>query len=335
MNLKKLTPISFQIAVFAIIMLLSANKANAQAQTTVISTNGYYVNITLDVVNIIAPNSCTWGYNFNTRISYNITFGGSNIPSSLYTLQTTLACGTYNNFLSLPTNGGVGQRVTHSNPWNPNSNCATATPASLNCNTFTLVIDGPGISNRTIVMNRTTALPVELIDFAAKPEPLGVKINWSTVSEINNDHFTLERSTDGINWVNIAKVMASENQASVNAYSVLDKNAAIGLNYYRLTQFDRNGTSTVYNSILAANNTAEIAMDVYPNPASTQFALRGENIEVANIHIVDAMGKTLELENRFENGELIYNTETLINGIYFVHVEIANVSKTYTISVSK
>ncbi len=335
MNSKKLNPINFRFAIIAIVALLSFNQAKAQAHTTVTSSRGYYVDITLDVVRIIAPNSCQWGYNFNTRISYDITFGGSNKPKELYTLQTTLACGTYNNFVSLPDKGGKGEKNTHSNPWNPNGDCATATPSSLNCNTFTLVIEGPGIPRQTISMSRTTILPVELIDFTAKAEALNINLNWSTASELNNSHFELERSTDGLNWTSISKVMASTEQSAVNNYSVTDKSAAAGVNFYRLKQVDLDGTITLYNTILAVKNESAIEMSVYPNPATTQFTLSGENVESATIQIIDAMGKTADIQGEYNNGSIVYSTETLNNGIYFINLSLGNETKTYTITINK
>jgi hypothetical protein len=335
MNSKKFNPINFRSLILVAALLFSFNRASAQAHTTVSSSNGYYVDITLDVVRIIAPNSCKWGYNFNTRISYSITFGGSNIPRELYTLQTTLACGSYNNFMSLPVRGGKGEKNTHSNPWNPNGDCATATASSLNCNTFSLVIEGPGISRQTISMSRATILPVDLIDFTAKAEALNVNINWSTASELNNSHFELERSTDGVNWTAISKVMASTEQSAVNNYSVTDKSAAAGLNFYRLKQVDLDGTTTIYNSILAVKNESAIQMSVYPNPATTQFTLSGENIETATIQIIDAMGKTADIQGEYNNGSIVYSTENLNNGIYFINLSLGNETKTYKITINK
>lgn len=148
------SPKNLQSAILvALVSLLSFSKANAQAYTSVKSSNGYTVLVTLDVVSIIAPNSCKNGYNYNTRISYDVQFTGKNIPSKLYTLQTTLVCGNDNNFTSLPLDGGKGYKNTHSNPWNPNSDCSTATPSTLSCNTFELVIEGPGIASQTLKLS--------------------------------------------------------------------------------------------------------------------------------------------------------------------------------------
>ncbi len=334
MNSKRLN--NLKLAIIALVSFVTINNINGQASTTVTSTTGYSVNITLDVVRINAPNSCKWGYNFNTRISYDIQYSGSSIPRNLYTLQTTLACGSYNNFTSLPTNARntSGQRNTNSNPWNPSNDCATATPTSLGCNTFALVIEGPGITRRTINMALTTALPVELIEFNAYPEDLHIKLDWSTAAELNNSHFEVERSTDGINWSKIAKVDASTESATINNYSYNDQSAASGINYYRLKQVDKDGKTTVYNTLVAVMNNT-VNFQVYPNPATTQFTISGENIESANVQIIDAMGKSVEIAGTIESGKITYNTESLNNGIYFVNVIVGNDIKTHKITINK
>jgi hypothetical protein len=42
----------------------------------------------------------------------------------------------------------------------------------------------------------STPLPVELTSFTAALKFDIVELKWSTASELNNDHFTIERSTD-------------------------------------------------------------------------------------------------------------------------------------------
>src|SRR5690606_15893725 len=128
----------------------SANQLKAQASTTVNSTTGYSVTVTLTPQSIIAPSARPWGYNYNTRIDYDITISGTNAPKSLYTLQTYMNCNNQGNFSNLPKKGGSGFVTTHSNPYNTSTDCNTATVSSMNCNSFNLIIEGPGISYQNI-----------------------------------------------------------------------------------------------------------------------------------------------------------------------------------------
>ena len=46
-------------------------------------------------------------------------------------------------------------------------------------------------------------LPVELLEFKAHLDNGNVRVSWTTATEINNDYFTVERSHDGIHFVEI------------------------------------------------------------------------------------------------------------------------------------
>ena len=48
------------------------------------------------------------------------------------------------------------------------------------------------------------SLPVELISFTATPTENNIALAWQTASEVNNNYFTLAKSTDGINYKNMS-----------------------------------------------------------------------------------------------------------------------------------
>ncbi len=316
-NITSLKSIIFTALFFAFTLI-----ASSQASTTVHSSDGYDVNITLGTTAVIAPSTCPWGYNYNVRINYNITFTGSNIPSSLYTLQTSLSCNSQNNFTQLPLNGGSGQRVTTSNQWNSNTDCNTVTPTSLNCNRFNLVIKGPGIPNQTIVMNNGIALPVELVSFDAVAASAKVLLNWKTSAELNSSYFTVERSTDGKNWESIQTVESTNNSSSISEYSAADNSPVNGLAFYRLKQTDVNGTATILNAIQPVNFTPAISISVYPNPAADAFSIEADQISDAVVSMTDCMGKTVTVPSEVSGNSMSFNTSELPNGIYFVSVAL-------------
>ncbi len=88
----------------------------------------------------------------------------------------------------------------------------------------------------------TTTLPVTLVSLEAtvgKNNSVGIR--WETASEINNAHFDLSRSSNGIDFKNIATIREVGNSTIVHDYSYSDKNPSEGLNYYRLKQVDYDG----------------------------------------------------------------------------------------------
>jgi hypothetical protein len=88
-------------------------------------------------------------------------------------------------------------------------------------------------------------LPIELLYFEARPNGNEVTCTWATVSEFNNDHFTVERSADGYAFEEVGTVDAAGESRSLMAYSFTDPSPLHGLSYYRLRQTDVDGTTTV------------------------------------------------------------------------------------------
>jgi len=117
-------------------------------------------------------------------------------------------------------------------------------------------------------------LPMTLISFDAKlNSSKQVEVTWVTASEINNDYFTVQRSTDAHTFESIGNVDGAGNSTVTLNYSYLDKYPLSGVSYYRLKQTDFDGTVS-YSEIAAVNNADKSAVDVtiFPNPV-TDYAL--------------------------------------------------------------
>jgi len=101
-------------------------------------------------------------------------------------------------------------------------------------------------------------LPVTLCNFRALLINSVTKLSWTTVSEINNDYFTVERSPDGSIFSPVKQVKGSGNSDVKKEYVAYDESPLSGLSYYRLRQTDFNGASKVFN-IVTVNNTNPIS----------------------------------------------------------------------------
>lgn len=91
-------------------------------------------------------------------------------------------------------------------------------------------------------------LPVNLTSFYINKSGQNIQLTWSTDKEMNNSHFEVERSFNGINWEKIAIIFGAGNSSSTNNYSYNDKNISSPVVYYRLRQVDIDGRSA-YSSI--------------------------------------------------------------------------------------
>jgi hypothetical protein len=103
-------------------------------------------------------------------------------------------------------------------------------------------------------------LPIELVEFIANYDAVNNsnKVHWTTNSERLNDHFTLERSGDAVNWKIINQQAGAENATGLLNYTFEDFTYEPGtVNYYRLSQTDYDGTLEVFDVITVDNTETE------------------------------------------------------------------------------
>ena len=303
---------------FSILILGFTSDLRAQSCVVLVeSTDDYTVEITMTPTQLIAPNSCTNGYNFDVGFSYDIQFTGANPPmNGLWTLQGTMDCDNYSNIsFPLPNSGGTGTGQTNGNPYNPNMDCTTATPQSLGCTTFNLEIQGPGIQPTQFV-SCEAALPVEMSFFHATAKDDSIDLNWQTRSEINNSHFVVQRSDDASTWVDLDTVEGRGNSTETEDYAYVDKDPFSGDNFYRLAQVDYDG-SRHFSAIVETYLESHKLSKVYPNPF-------GELTNVTNVSgsvvIYSQMGEEVrKFSFNEENPQTVeLDLSDLPAGLYFL-----------------
>jgi hypothetical protein len=121
-----------------------------------------------------------------------------------------------------------------------------------------------------------TILPVELLHFTAECGNDGVELTWATATELNNDHFTVERSDDGLAFEEVGQVPGAGNSMSTIHYELLDDRPSAEGAYYRLKQTDHDGTDQ-YHSVVYIQCDAPMgqAPVVFPNPTDGPFRVTG------------------------------------------------------------
>lgn len=98
-------------------------------------------------------------------------------------------------------------------------------------------------------------LPIELVEFKANCVIGGIKLDWTTASEFNNDFFTIERSYDGLNWEIVSFLDGSGNSNSYLDYYIFDVKFDYNkkIIYYHLKQTDFDGRSETFEPIAISN----------------------------------------------------------------------------------
>jgi hypothetical protein len=133
-------------------------------------------------------------------------------------------------------------------------------------------------------------VPVTLLSFNTFENNGNVQLRWETASEINNDRFEIERSKDGRTYTSIEKVAA---RGIPSVYSVEDKNPSVGLNYYRLVQYDQDGRFT-YHSIRAIQiQDTRTVISVSSNPVNSNFKVYVDHYtgKGFTVELTDVMGR--------------------------------------------
>lgn len=282
-------------------------------QCSIVSSCGYTVNVAVRTLSIIPSSTiCTAGpgYNYNVRFAYTVTAVGSNSCSGgTLGVQPQIFCnsGQNNGYYTINTaipSGAVsvsnsGTLVTTTNPYRNVADCNSVTPTSLGCNSMQITIFGPGIPTATYPCSFST-LPVELNEFSASYGEGGILLKWLTKSEVNNDFFGLERSTDGENWGTIYTVKGRGTTKLTVSYSYKDQQASKGINYYRLKQTDFDGKYT-YSSIIFANLGPQPGnYRFFPNPAKEAIFVESNQSKPEKASIISPEGillREVDLEN--------------------------------------
>jgi len=167
------------------------------------------------------------------------------------------------------------------------------------------------------------SLPVEWVKFDAKATNQStVQLDWSTATEVNNDHFEVQHSRDGSDWSVISKVKGSVNSNTVVHYSAIDSKPYPGLSYYRLVQFDLDGKATISEVVSAhIDPQQEKAIKVYPNPANSYLTLEGNVDDLQGITVFNSIGQSMNDQLRIykENDSKVTLTlSALPKGMYFL-----------------
>lgn len=177
------------------------------------------------------------------------------------------------------------------------------------------------------------ALPIELLHFDAHLTDEGtVMIDWATAIEINNDYFTIERSSDGKTFEGIQEIKGAGNSTVTKNYQTEDLSPLTGISYYRLKQTDTDGKFEHSESAAIRNIPAETAnFNLYPNPVSgssltidlgpQQFSLN-DGSDLANIQIINMLGEVVLTQSIAGSGKTgITLPNSLAKGMYMMQIQ--------------
>ena len=170
--------------------------------------------------------------------------------------------------------------------------------------------------------NFLQTLPVQLIHFSAKKENQKVKLEWATSQEFNSRYFSIERSSNGLNWTAIARVDAAGNSNTLSEYSAYDYTPLKPSNLYRLKQVDWDGT-VFYSNTRSISYAQDQKVNISPVPARDVVNIDMSNIPATSrqVQLIDITGKVILLQTSV-SPLLRLNVSSQPRGIYFLRIRI-------------
>lgn len=217
---------------------------------------------------------------------------------------------------------------------------------------------GIGASNPVFVQNvfiggNNGPLPVQLATFTATAERgRGIRLRWTTVSEVNNYGFYVQRrSSEEPSWIELANsfVAGHGTTSQPQNYAYLDNSAQAGSWQYRLRQVDLDGTEHFTEPISISSPTAvaeqapiEYALKQnYPNPfnPTTTIAYDVPRTSHVKLTIHNTLGQEVArlVDARLEPGryETQWQAAGFASGIYFYRLESKEFTRVMKLVVLK
>lgn len=207
-----------------------------------------------------------------------------------------------------------------------------------------LQVDGEvDIRNNAIIFGSTTGcagtcsygigagLPIELTYFQAELTKNGlIEVNWETAAEINNDYFTIEISTNGVDYIIAEEVLGAGNSNSKLKYRAQINPLNAEINYIRLKQTDFNGEHEYFRPEAVTTKYEELKKEstfsIYPNPgngANLNVEFNAAHSSEYTVEVMDSKGsivasKRIYNQENFSNRFELLNGIQLNTGVYFV-----------------
>ncbi|HYV91793.1 MAG TPA: T9SS type A sorting domain-containing protein [Chitinophagales bacterium] len=169
---------------------------------------------------------------------------------------------------------------------------------------------------------QASMLPIELVQFnATVADENRVELSWQTGSEMNNDYFTIERSSDAVQFESIAELNAAGNSLHLLSYAFVDANPLAGNSYYRLKQTDLDGSVSYSDVRMVEMNTPETTVTIFPNPATMNVSIQFPLTISHDFSLFNVAGQRENIRYYSDDDKIILDISHLSAGTYFLQFE--------------
>ncbi|MCW3080015.1 T9SS type A sorting domain-containing protein [Segetibacter sp.] len=180
---------------------------------------------------------------------------------------------------------------------------------------------GAGTGAFSYTRTTATTLPITLKDFSATISKQNALLKWSTVTEIDNDHFEIEHSVNGREFSSIAEVKANGTSAIERSYTYLHENVSAGKHFYRIIDVDKTGNKR-YSQIITLSSGAAFTMHVYPNPATSFISVITSLLLKGTAFSINSLSGQLLLRGKLNEQQI--DIQKLSAGQYWLTLKANN-----------
>ena len=162
------------------------------------------------------------------------------------------------------------------------------------------------------------SLPIVLEYFNAKKVGEFVQLDWATLTEINNDYFTVERSINGVEFEDLLYENGAGNSQQRITYQRFDYSPQIGENYYRLKQTDYDGTSALSQIEVVEFEGALMQLKLFPNPSKgINLFIQMDRLKAGNynVNISNSKGQNVMKTQFVIQSEVNQFQKELLDGV--------------------
>jgi hypothetical protein len=141
-----------------------------------------------------------------------------------------------------------------------------------------------------VILDCMIQLPVTYLQWSGQARGAVNELEWVTATEVMNEMFVIERSSDNLHFEAIGSVAGQGTSPNGHAYHWNDRHPYPGLNYYRLKQIDWNGNAH-YSELIVIDRA--IHFTLAPNPAKdiVHIWVNNEGLPSSSIVMTDMCGR--------------------------------------------
>lgn len=191
---------------------------------------------------------------------------------------------------------------------------------------LTLLVTVFYMSSSSIIAEVVYSIPLQ-----GKEHQIGNMLEWSTAFESNSQIFIVEKSIDGIDYMNTGVIDAAGSSENDKGYRFLD----VGVNdkkiYYRLKQIDQDGTSSYSQTVMVKKELSNDFMIVAMSSTSTNNIFEVtvdvmKDMEMETI-LKSKSGEVIEVKKHellFGLNDIRFNLEDEKEGVYILDLKVKN-----------